>query len=108
VRRAADGDSLCAENPAILPVRLDVTSPAQIAAAMAMIEARAGALTALVNNAGISVPAPLEILPLDEFRRQIEVNVTGVLAVTQAALPLLRRADGMRTIVPEWRACPRR
>lgn len=47
-------------------------------------------LQGLVNNAGVSVQAPLEYVLLEQFRRQLEVNVTGQLAVTQAMLPLVR------------------
>jgi short-subunit dehydrogenase len=48
----------------------------------------------LVNNAGVSVPGPIEYLPIDELRRQLEVNLIGQVAVTQAFLPALRRARG--------------
>jgi NAD(P)-dependent dehydrogenase (short-subunit alcohol dehydrogenase family) len=51
-------------------------------------------LSGLVNNAGIVVAGPLEALPLDAVRHQFEVNVFGVLAVTRAALPLLRAGPG--------------
>jgi NAD(P)-dependent dehydrogenase (short-subunit alcohol dehydrogenase family) len=51
-------------------------------------------LDGLVNNAGIAVLSPLETIPLEDFRRQIEVNLTGQVAVTQAMLPLVRRATG--------------
>ncbi len=51
-------------------------------------------LDALVNNAGVAVAGPLELLPLDAVRRQLEVNVIGQLAVTQAFLPLIRQATG--------------
>ena len=51
-------------------------------------------LDGLVDNAGIGISAPLEDLPLDELRRQLEVNVVGQLAVTQAVLPALRAAKG--------------
>jgi NAD(P)-dependent dehydrogenase (short-subunit alcohol dehydrogenase family) len=51
-------------------------------------------LDGLVNNAGIAVSAPLEFMPLDEFRRQIDVNLTAHLAVTQALLPFIRQAKG--------------
>ena len=56
-------------------------------------------LDALVNNAGIGIASPLEDLPLDELRRQLEVNVVWQLAVTQAVLPALRAARGRLVIV---------
>jgi D-alanyl-D-alanine carboxypeptidase len=56
-------------------------------------------LTGLVNNAGIGVFGPLEIIPVEQFRRQLEVNVTGQLAVSQALLPLLRRARGRIVLI---------
>ena len=70
-------------------------------------------LDGLVNNAGIAIAAPLEDLPLDELRRQLEVNVVGQLAVTQGVLPALRAAQGRIVIVgsiagPERAAVPRR
>lgn len=97
VRRAADGDRLraCASDR-LQTVMLDVTDTASIAAARDAIAARLGrpALDGLVNNAGIAVAGPLEYIPLDAFRRQLEVNVVGQLAVTQAFVPLLRNARG--------------
>ena len=51
-------------------------------------------LDGLVNNAGIAVPGPLETLPIDDFRRQIDVNLTAQVAVTQAMLPAIRKAPG--------------
>ena len=51
-------------------------------------------LDGLVDNAGIAIAAPLELVPLDELRRQLEVNVVGQVAVTQAFLPALRRSRG--------------
>jgi NAD(P)-dependent dehydrogenase (short-subunit alcohol dehydrogenase family) len=96
-RDPLDGDRLRARSsPRVVPVRLDVTDPGEIAALAREVEERAGAagLHGLVNNAGIAVAAPLEFLPLDELRRQLEVNVVGALAVTQPLLPMLRRARG--------------
>ena len=72
-------------------MRLDVTDVAQIAAARDAVD---GALAGLVNNAGVAVAAPLEFLPLDQLRRQLEVNLIGQVAVIQAFLPALRRAGG--------------
>ncbi|HVP30021.1 MAG TPA: SDR family oxidoreductase [Myxococcota bacterium] len=77
----------------IEPIQLDVTDPAQIGAAARAVDGAVGedGLAGLVNNAGIAEPGMLEFLPLDALRRQLEVNVTGLVAVTQAFLPLLRR-----------------
>ncbi len=75
---------------------IDVTDDAAISAAAARIKEETGhqGLAGLVNNAGIAVSGPLEILPIAELRRQLEVNVIGQIAVTQAVLPLLRIAKG--------------
>ena len=75
----------------VVPVRLDITDAEQIAAAARDVEPE---LHGLVANAGIAVAAPLELVPLDELRRQLEVNVVGQVAVLQAVLPALRRARG--------------
>jgi NAD(P)-dependent dehydrogenase (short-subunit alcohol dehydrogenase family) len=80
----------------LTPLPLDVTNPAQIKDAAASVTGHtAGAgLDTLVNNAGIGLFGPLEIIGIDDFRRQLEVNVTGQLEVTQAFLPLIRAAHG--------------
>ncbi|HEY2699105.1 MAG TPA: SDR family NAD(P)-dependent oxidoreductase [Pseudonocardiaceae bacterium] len=88
VRRTEDADALRA--PGIEPVILDITEPGHIAE----LAARVDTLRALVNNAGISVNAPVEALPLDEWRRLFEVNLFGHVAVTQALLPALLRDTG--------------
>ncbi|GGW64150.1 short-chain dehydrogenase [Streptomyces xantholiticus] len=75
------------------PVTVDVTDAAAIEAAVKKIGSERK-LHAVVNNAGAAVAGPLESLPLDDFRHQIEVNVTGQLAVAQAALPALRENRG--------------
>ncbi|MGD9737236.1 MAG: SDR family oxidoreductase [Solirubrobacterales bacterium] len=96
VRREEDAASLRAEgSERLAPLVLDVTSPEQIAAAAERVAAESeGGLHGLVNNAGIAVPGPLETLPLDEFRRQLEVGLVSYLAVTQALLPQIRGAGG--------------
>lgn len=97
VRKEADADSLReAGSERLTPLTLDVTDGGQIAAAAERVGAEVGeaGLDGLVNNAGIGVMGPLETLPLADFRRQIEVNLTGQVAVTQAMLPLIRRASG--------------
>lgn len=71
-------------------VLLDVTDAEAIRRAAEGVERLEG----LVNNAGIAVAAPLEFLPPEELRRQLEVNLVGQLAVTQAFLPAVRAARG--------------
>ena len=73
-------------------VKLDVTDGAHIEALRAQFAERP--LAGLVNNAGVAVAGPLEFLPIDNFRQQIEINLIGQVAVTQAVLPALRRAGG--------------
>jgi NAD(P)-dependent dehydrogenase (short-subunit alcohol dehydrogenase family) len=97
VRKDEDAASLReAGSERLEPLMLDVTDAAQITGAAERIgaEVREAGLDGLVNNAGIGVPGPLETLPVDDFRRQIEVNLTAHVAVTQAMLPLVRRARG--------------
>jgi NAD(P)-dependent dehydrogenase (short-subunit alcohol dehydrogenase family) len=78
-----------------------VTDPDQIREAAAAVTAHAGpaGLDGLVNNAGVGLAYPTELLPLDTFRQQLEINVTGQLAVTQAFLPLLRQAPGRIVVI---------
>ncbi|HRX82739.1 MAG TPA: SDR family NAD(P)-dependent oxidoreductase, partial [Pirellulaceae bacterium] len=97
VRKPADGESLQRQaSERLTPITIDVTVSETIANAVAALEAEVAAdgLFGLVNNAGILVPGPLECVPLDDLRRQYEVNVFGVVAVTQAMLPLVRTAKG--------------
>lgn len=74
------------------PLKLDVTDPDTIAAARHELDERG--LRGLVNNAGIAVSGPIEFIPLDELRRQLEVNLVGQVAVIQAFLPNIREATG--------------
>ncbi|MFB7575507.1 SDR family oxidoreductase [Streptomyces sp. NPDC056165] len=92
VRREQDAEAL--RLPGIEPVILDITRADHIAELTARVNARTGALRALVNNAGVSANAPVETLPLDEWRRLFEVNLFGHVAVTQALLPTLLRHSG--------------
>lgn len=97
VRKTSDGERLRAgASGRLQPIVVDVTDAALIARARAVIEQQLGGagLDGLVNNAGVAVAAPLEHVPIDAFRRQLEVNVVGQLAVTQAMLPLIRLARG--------------
>jgi NAD(P)-dependent dehydrogenase (short-subunit alcohol dehydrogenase family) len=97
VRRDQDAEVLRQEGAGrVTPLRLDVTDRGSIENAAREAEAALAGegLQGLVNNAGIGIGAPLEFVELDELRRQLEVNVIGAVAVTQAFLPLLRRCRG--------------
>lgn len=96
VRKPEDAEALRdAGSDRIAPLILDVTEAEQIAAAAERIGAESGGgLDGLVNNAGVAIPSPLETMPIDDFRRQIEVNLNAHVAVTQAMLPSIRRAGG--------------
>jgi NAD(P)-dependent dehydrogenase (short-subunit alcohol dehydrogenase family) len=92
VRKAADGERLKAEfGDAFTPLLFDVTDEAAVHAGARQVEAALGGATlaGLVNNAGIAVAGPLLHLPVEDFRRQLEVNLTGVVIATQAFAPLL-------------------
>lgn len=97
VRKPEDGDALkAAASEQLAAVMIDVADRESIDQASRVIEEAVGGagLAALVNNAGITIQGPLEYLPLDELRRQLEVNVVGQLAVTQAFLPLIHQSRG--------------
>jgi len=97
VRKEDDATALGkAGSERLVPLMLDVTDPDQIAAAAEWIDGEVGeaGLDGLVNNAGIAVPGPLETLPIEDFKRQIDVNLSAHVAVTQAMLPAIRAARG--------------
>jgi NAD(P)-dependent dehydrogenase (short-subunit alcohol dehydrogenase family) len=96
VRNRGDAEDLeAAGSDRLEPVILDVTDEGTIAATRErIVQVTDGRLDGLVNNAGIVVAGPIETLDLDGLRRQLEVNVTGQVAVTQAFLPEIRAATG--------------
>ncbi len=97
VRNDDAGEALAqAASSRLVPVRLDVTDEAQVAAAFEQVAEAAGkaGLDGVVNNAGVALGGPLEYLSLERWRTQFEVNVIGQIAVTKAAMPLLRAAKG--------------
>jgi len=97
VRQDVDAEALKQKaSPRLIPIFLDVTDPESIISAVETVKNAVGdgGIWGLVNNAGIVVPGPLELLPIADFRHQIEVNVTGQLAVTQGFLGLLRQGRG--------------
>jgi NAD(P)-dependent dehydrogenase (short-subunit alcohol dehydrogenase family) len=81
------------------PLALDVTDPAQCAAAIERIEAERGRLDALVNNAGVDALGAVEDQPQDALRSVMEVNFFGAMALTRCALPLLRRGPGTTIVM---------
>lgn len=98
VRREADGEILKSKGlKRTIPIILDITDEASIAAAVDIVQFSSSEhieLAGLVNNAGIVSTGPLEFIPISELRKQLEVNVLGQIAVTQAFLPLLRKSVG--------------
>jgi NAD(P)-dependent dehydrogenase (short-subunit alcohol dehydrogenase family) len=98
VRKSADGEALRAESSgAIEPVIIDVADTGSIRRAADVVRrglGGSGALDGLVNNAGIGIGGPLELVDVDELRLQFEVNVFGHIALIQELLPQLRRAAG--------------
>lgn len=96
VRKEADGQALVKEaSDKLTPILLDVTDDDSISAAVAAVtESTSGKLFGLVNNAGLSLNGPLELVPVSEIKKLMDVNVIGLLAVTKAFLPLLRKSQG--------------
>jgi NAD(P)-dependent dehydrogenase (short-subunit alcohol dehydrogenase family) len=94
VRRDRDADAIRA--PGVEPVIIDVTDPDHIQALVARVrdDPQRRMLRALVNNAAIQANVPIEVFPIDEWRRMFEVNLFGQVAVTQALLPALFRSKG--------------
>ncbi|MCK1795034.1 SDR family NAD(P)-dependent oxidoreductase [Streptomyces sp. XM4193] len=94
VRSAAEADAVRADD--IEPITLDITVPEHIEALARRIadDPEQRALRILVNNAGIEINAPVEVLPLALWREQFEVNLFGHIAVIQKLLPFLRRSRG--------------
>jgi NAD(P)-dependent dehydrogenase (short-subunit alcohol dehydrogenase family) len=97
VRDHRAGEALAAKaGPSLIPITLDVTDERSIMRSVEVVQqvVGEGGLGGLVNNAGIVIGSPLEVIPLAQLRKQLEVNVIGQIAVTQAFLPLLRRGRG--------------
>lgn len=90
MRNTADGEELAKLNNVIV-TKLDVTDEATIKDAVAKTIKRFGTIDVLVNNAGYGTAGVLEAFPMENIRRQFEVNVIGLLATTQAVLPIMRK-----------------
>lgn len=97
VRKQKDASALEEDaSDKLTPVTIDVTEASSIEAAEQKVRDAVGeqGLAGLVNNAGVGFGGPVEYIPLDDYRQSFEVNYFGQIAVTQAFLPLLRRASG--------------
>jgi NAD(P)-dependent dehydrogenase (short-subunit alcohol dehydrogenase family) len=96
VRSPQAAEALEASSGDVIAVELELTDEESIRRAADTVASHVGddGLAGLVNNAGIIVQGPLELVPVHALRRQFEVNVIGQVAVTQAFLPLLRRGKG--------------
>ena len=96
VRRPSDGEALkAAGSERLHPLLMDVTDPATITQAVHTVSEHSGSrLYGLVNNAGIATGGPLECLSIDAIRQVLEVNVIGLMAVTQAFLPFFEIRKG--------------
>ncbi|MDJ0713618.1 MAG: SDR family oxidoreductase [Prochloraceae cyanobacterium] len=97
VRKEIDGQNLINKSSGrIIPIILDVTDETSIKKAIYRVKKILGSkgLTALINNAAIVIPGALEYIPVSKLRKQLEVNVIGLLSLTQACLPLLRKVSG--------------
>jgi NAD(P)-dependent dehydrogenase (short-subunit alcohol dehydrogenase family) len=98
IRREEDGTDLQRKaSPRLVPILFDVTVPAMIENARRTVSlalTSSGSALSLVNNAGVAIGGPLEFFPTDDLRKELEVNLIGVIQVTQAFLPLIRRSGG--------------
>ncbi len=96
VRKQANGDNLKKEaSDRLTPIILDVTDDESISVAAAIIKKETGnQVFGLINNAGIGRGGALEVTPVAEIRKVMEVNVIGLMAVTQAFIPMLRKSKG--------------
>ncbi len=97
VRKSEDGEALRkTSSDRLVPLELDVTDLTTIQKSQAVVleATKDRGVFGLINNAGIAVVGPLEAVPISDLRQQLEVNVVGQVAVTQAFLPLVRKARG--------------
>jgi NAD(P)-dependent dehydrogenase (short-subunit alcohol dehydrogenase family) len=96
VRRQSDAETIAREGGInVRPLILDITdSESIVRAKTAISRASDVSLVGLVNNAGVAIAGPLEVLPIEALRRQFDVNFFGTIETTQAFLPALRETGG--------------
>jgi NAD(P)-dependent dehydrogenase (short-subunit alcohol dehydrogenase family) len=94
VRKASDGETIKTER--IEPITLDITNETDIAALAERVasDPLSRPLSALVNNAGIAINAPIEVLTMNDWRAQFDVSVFGQIALTKALFPALLKSRG--------------
>lgn len=101
VHDPADGEILArGASPGLSVHTVDVTNRASVEALAESVSSQLGAepLTAVVNMAGEGIAGPLELMPVESLRHQLDVNVVGPVSVTQCVLPLIRRGRGGRVV----------
>lgn len=95
VRKVEDGERLVDQTEGdVVPLLIDVTNDDDITAALKQIDTEVGQLHGLVNNAGIAVGGPVELLSDEEWRWQMDVNFFSVVHLTREAMPLVDKANG--------------
>jgi NAD(P)-dependent dehydrogenase (short-subunit alcohol dehydrogenase family) len=103
VRRPEDEAALTsaagADGALVRPVTLDVTVEEQVCAVAETVGEHGTPLAGVVSNAGIAVAAPMEFVPLEDLRRQFEVNVVGAVATIQALMPQVRASRGRLVMI---------
>lgn len=100
LRRPGDRDGTAGLRQAgVRPLPLDVTDPRQLRAAIDQVNAEAGRLDALINNAGVDYLGALEDQPDHALRSVMEINFFGAMALTRFALPLMRKTQSTTIIM---------
>lgn len=94
VRSSKDFQEFSGRHENIFPVKLDVTSDESLKLASTLITPQLRGKVSLINNAGIAVPGPIEAIELSDFEKQFQVNVFGLIRVTQEFLPAIRDTKG--------------
>lgn len=94
VRKQDDFDTLKSKQANIIPIFLDVTNQAHIQSCIEELENQGQGIDVLINNAGVACGGPIEITSMDEWRTVFDVNVFGLVALTTALMPFVRKSKG--------------
>lgn len=100
IRKQTDAEKLQRSSPNIHPVFLDVTNPEQVKETIESVTKVVGenGLDALINNAGVCYSGPVEFFDIEDAKQQFDINFFGILRLTQAAMPLIRKGKPGRII----------